>query len=328
MKRILVTGASGVIGSAIIKNLLKRNPNYFVKALANYNNNFFSTLDKNRFAFVQGDCKQYELIDSLVADSDAIIHLAAPASFLMYKEKPIESTIDTIQIFLNLMESMKKHGVKKIVHASTSAVYEGLELPYKESMVIDPPELKSLSKKTNEDIGKIYSTAYGITSIAMRPMSVYGDDETKKGGYANVVSLFVWAMVGGETPVIWGDGTQARDFIHADDAAEVFCLALEKDIPTQPLNVGTGIETSFNEIVNIINSLRNTNVKPKYVPIPIDIYARRLLSDNTTVKKVLGFDPKIPIREGIKRVIQNAEANIKENMELAEKQMYFKTLKK
>lgn len=328
MKKILVTGASGVIGTAIINNLLNRNSDYFITALANYNNSLFPTLDKNRFAFVQGDCKQFELVDSLVVDSEAIIHLAAPASFLMYKEKPIESTIDTIQIFLNLMESMKKHNVKKIVHASTSAVYEGLEIPYKENMIIDPPELKSLSKKTNEDIGKIYSTAHGITSIAMRPMSVYGDDETKKGGYANVVSLFVWAMVGGETPVIWGDGTQARDFIHADDAAEVFCLALEKDIPIQPLNVGTGIETSFNEIVNIINLLRNTNVTPKYVPIPIDIYAKRILSDNTTVKKVLGFEPKISIKEGLKRVIQNAEAKIKEDRELAAKQMYFETLKK
>lgn len=327
MRKVLVTGASGLIGTAIIKNLLKRNPDYFVQALANHENELFSTLDKNRFTFVKGDCREYSLVDSLVSDSQAIIHLAAPASFLMYKEKPIESTIDTVQIFLNIMESMKKHRVKKIVHASTSAVYEGNDLPYKETMSINPPELKSASKRMNEDIGNIYSLSYGITSIAMRPMSVYGDDESKKGGYANVVSLFVWAMVGGKTPVLWGDGSQTRDFIHADDAAEVFCLALGKDVHSQPLNVGTGIETSFNEVINIINSLRKTHVKPKYVPIPIDIYARRLLSDNTIVKKVLGFEPKISLRKGIKRVIKFAESKMKENKELAEKQMYFETLK-
>jgi len=328
MRKILVTGASGIIGMSVVKNLLNRGSDYYVHALANYNNDLFTTLDKNRFSFVQGDCRQYSLIDSLIADSDAVIHLAAPASFLMYKEKPIESTIDTIQIFLNIMESMKKHRVNKIVHASTSAVYEGLSLPYKETMAIDPPELKSLSKKTNEDIGRIYSSAYGITSIAMRPMSVYGDDEGKKGGYANVISLFVWAMVGGKVPVIWGDGNQTRDFIHADDAAEAFCLALEKDIPTQPINVGTGVETSFNKIVETINSLRKTDLKPKYIDVPIDVYAKRLLSDNAVLKKELGFEPKISIREGVERVIKKAELKTETDKDLSSQQMYFETLKR
>src|SRR5579864_1660090 len=132
MRKILVTGASGLIGISVIQNLLQRNRDYFVLALANRGNPLFSAFDKNRFTFVQGDCKQPALVDYSVADSDAIIHLAAPASFLMYKESPIESTIDTIQIFLTLMEAMKKYNVKKIVHASTSAVYEGNALPYKE----------------------------------------------------------------------------------------------------------------------------------------------------------------------------------------------------
>jgi len=328
MRKILVTGASGIIGLSIIKNLLNRRSDYYVRALANYNNDFFTTLDKNRFSFVQGDCRQYSLIDSLIADSDAVIHLAAPASFLMYKEKPIESTINTIQIFLNIMESMKKHRVDKIVHASTSAVYEGLSLPYRETMIIDPPELKSLSKKTNEDIGRIYSAAYGIKSIAMRPMSVYGDDESKKGGYANIISLFVWAMVGGKSPVVWGDGNQTRDFIHADDTAEAFCLALEKDISTQPINVGTGMETSFNDIIKTINSLLNTDLKQKYVDIPIDVYAQRLLSDNTILRKELGFEPKISIREGVERVIKKAELKTETDKDLSSQQMYFETLKR
>jgi nucleoside-diphosphate-sugar epimerase len=244
----------------------------------------------------------------------------------MYKEDPIDSTIDTIQIFLTLMEAMKKYNVKKIVHASTSAVYEGNALPYRETLPIRPPELKSLSKQMNEEIGNIYASSYGITSIALRPMSVYGDDESIKGGYANVISLFVWAMVGGRIPIVWGDGNQTRDFIHTDDAAEVFCLALEKDIPTQPLNVGTGIETSFNQVIENINSLRKTQIKPEYVPVPINIYARRLLSDNSSVKNVLGFEPKISVREGIQRVITYAESKVKDNKDLAEKQIYYKTL--
>ena len=327
MKKITVTGAAGLIGRSVIKNLLNRNHNYHINAIDIVEDSLFKDLDEKRFIYYKGNCRDFEFIDSIISKSDAVIHLAAPASFLMYKEDPIKSTMNTVESFLNIMESMKKHNVQKIVHASTSAVYEGHPVPYSESMQIDPPDLKALSKKVNEEIGEQYARSYGITSIAMRPFSVYGDYEGKKGGYANITSLFVWAMISGEIPVVWGDGKQTRDFIHADDVAEAFALALEKDIKTQPLNVGIGIETSFNEVIELINNILKKQSKPRYVPIPIDIYAIRLLSDNKQVEKVLGFKPKISLQEGLERMIATAKVKIKKEKELAKKQMYFETLR-
>lgn len=326
MKKILVTGSSGLIGKSIVKNLLSRDSSYYVHALDLIEDDYYSHLNKNSFDFTLGDCKDFNLVEKLISESDAIIHLAAPSSFLMYKEHPRESTINTIQSFLNILEAMKKNGVKKIIHASTSAVYEGNTFPYLESMKINPPDLKSLSKKFNEELGNQYSANHGIISIAMRPFSVYGEEEIRKGGYANIISLFAWAIIGDQIPVVWGDGKQTRDFIHADDVAEVFCLALEKNIPTQPLNVGTGIETSFNDILTIINKKLNKNLKPKYVPVPIDIYAYRLLSDNKIVEKKLNFFPKISLDKGIDRIIKTYLKEVKKNNILSKKQLYFEAI--
>ncbi|MFZ5365962.1 MAG: NAD-dependent epimerase/dehydratase family protein [Patescibacteria group bacterium] len=327
MKKILVTGASGLIGKAVVRNLLRRD-RYVILATDLKKTQSFFQVNSPNFSFIQGDLRDYKFVDDLVSKTNGVIHLAAPSSFLMYKGNPRESTINTIQSFLNILEAMKKHGIKKIVHASTSAVYEGNKLPYHEDMVINPPDLKALSKKVNEEIGNQYDASCGIKSVAMRPFSVYGEEEDTKGGCANVTSLFAWAMVSGKRPVVWGDGNQTRDLIYVDDAAEMFCLALGKDISSQPLNVGTGVETSFNKIIQLINEELETNLKPIYVSVPIDIYARRLLSDNSRVEKVLGFKPKVSVEEGIKRIVASAKKIIKEHPEMAEKQMYFKTLKK
>lgn len=325
MKNIVVTGASGLIGKSIVKNLINRNVDYYVTAVDLKPTEEFSNYKSNHFSFIKGDCNNQELVDKIISNCQSVIHLAAPSSFLMYKEKPQESTINTIHSFINLMESMKKYKVKKIVYASTSAVYEGNPVPYKEDMVINPPDLKALSKKFNEETAAIYCKSDGIISIAMRPFSVYGEAELDKGGYANIISLFSWAMVAGIRPVVWGNGTQTRDFIHADDVAEIFCLALEQDIATQPFNVGTGIETTFNEIINIINDELNTKLIPEYIDVPIDIYAHRLLSDNSKIETILKFKPKISLLEGIKRIIKQAKKVAKKN-HLTDKQLYFKTL--
>ncbi len=327
MTEVLVTGSSGLIGRAVVNNLLERG-NYSVLATDLKKTQVFSEIDDPNFSFVEGDLRDYQIVDGLMSKVSSVIHLAAPSSFLMYKENPLESTINTIQSFLNILEAMKKYGVKKVIHASTSAVYEGNPLPYQEDMQINPPDLKALSKKMNEEMALLYSRSDGIISIAMRPFSVYGEGEDVKGGYANVTSLFAWAMVSGKRPVVWGDGNQTRDLIHAEDVAEIFALALEKDIQSQPLNVGAGVETSFNRIIEIINNYLGTKLEPIYVPVPIDIYAQRLLSDNSVLDKIIGYKPQISAEEGIKRIVDYAKNVLKKKPDLDAKQMYYETLPK
>jgi UDP-glucose 4-epimerase len=190
-------------------------------------------------------------------------------------------------------------------------------------MPLNPPDLKSLSKKFNEEMAHYYSSRYGINAIGMRPLNVYGNEEFSKGPFANTVSLFVWAILCGHQPVIWGDGSQTRDFIYVDDVARVFQLALESNLGTQEFNVGTGIETRIIDVIPIIQRVvGNYTLAPIYFPVPIDIYAERLVANMDHSEKVLGFRAEINLEEGIKKVVHRALEYLKDKPVYGELQYY------
>ena len=211
-----------------------------------------------------------------------------------------------------------------MVWASTSAVYERNQVPYHEDIQLNPPDSKAGCKLFCEQEARRYSERYGITCIGLRPFSVYGVGEHTKGGYANIVSLFAWAIMHGEEPVVWGDGSQTRDFIFVEDAATFFLKALESNIPTQELNVGFGKEYSFNEVIQYIATSLNKIITPRYVPIPIKIYAHRLWADMHKTESVLNFKPRIDLAQGIEKII--AATKKLNNDQLREKQHYYLSL--
>ncbi|MFI1258693.1 NAD-dependent epimerase/dehydratase family protein [Streptomyces netropsis] len=328
-KNVLVTGGAGFIGRNMIRGML--GDGYRITSLDNFKIGGWEHIPddiRNHVEWIQGDTRNLDLLMQLMKGKDSVIHLAAPSSFLMYEEDPVGGASVTTHGFVNLLEAMRRRDVGKLVYASTSAVYEGNPVPYVEGMEINPPDLKALSKKWNEEVAAQYSERYGITAIGMRPFSVYGHDEFSKGGYANVISLFVWAVLNDVTPVVWGDGRQTRDFIYVEDAGRAFRTALEKDLPTQEFNVGTGIETSFNEVLSLIAEELGKEVEPKFADVPIAIYAQRLLADITRAVDVLGFRHEIDVREGIRRVIK-ATRSVQATPKwtgLSSAQMYFETL--
>jgi nucleoside-diphosphate-sugar epimerase len=324
---VLVTGGGGFIGRSLLRQLVAAG--YRTTVLDNFqigSERHIPADVRDEVEWVQGDSRDRRLIGDLIDGKDAIIHLAAPSSFLMYEEDPTGGTMVTIEGFLNILEGMRETGVSNLVYASTSAVYEGNPLPYREDMTIAPPDLKALSKKVNEEMAAQYSTRYGIRAVGLRPFSVYGPGEFSKGGYANIISLFAWAMVAGKAPVVWGDGNQTRDFIYVDDAARSFLTAMESDVPTGPFNVGTGRETSFIQVIDLINQYLGTDFQPQYVSVPISIYAYRLLADTIRAEKWLGFHPRISVEEGVKRVVDHARERVRDEQTLAEMQMYFESL--
>jgi len=277
--------------------------------------------------WIATDTRDWDLVARAVKGKDFIVHLAAGANFLMYEVEPVAQTSAATVGFHNILEAAKRFEVRKVVYASTSAVYEGNKPPYVESMPLNPPDLKAFAKKINEEMAHLYSRRFDITAIGLRPFSVYGEGEVGKGPYANVISLFAWAMLSGHRPVIWDDGQQTRDFIYVDDVVEAFRLALVHDIPTQELNVGTGIETSFKEIIGILNEYLATDLQPLHVSVPVNIYARRLLADTSLAERVLGFSARVSVKEGIRRVLEGARPFIEsKEYSLATMQSKFETL--
>ena len=320
--KILISGGGGFIGRRLARALLSKG--HHVRVLDNFALCARECLlsDKIRPDIIEADIRDYSAVRQALRGIDLVYHLAAPSSFLMYDENPLDCANVTVQGFINILEGMREEGIKRIIYTSTSAVYEGNPLPYTEDMKIDPPDLKALTKKFNEEVARQYFNRYGIMSLGLRPFSVFGYGEETKEGYANVISLFSWAMLKGQRPVVWGDGTQTRDFIFVDDVVEILLRAKEVDFKDEVVNVGTGKETSFNEVIGIINSTISLSLEPVYVPIPIKIYAKRLLADITKQKAIFGFEPSIDVNDGIAKTIEYIRL-IKDADELKMHQLYF-----
>lgn len=320
--RILVSGGGGFIGRRLVKTLLSEG--HDVKVLDNFKfggKTYFNDTEK-KLEIVEADVRDYSKVREALKGIDLVYHLAAPSSFLMYEEDPVGSSTVTLEGFINIMEGMRFHKIKKIIYISTSAVYEGNGFPYVENMKISPPDLKALTKKFNEEAAVQYFQRYGIKTIGMRPFSVYGYGEETKKRYANIVSLFIWAMLRGERPVVWGSGRQTRDFIFVDDVVDALVMAQKKDFDCELFNLGTGRETSFNEVIRIINGNLGSALEPVYTPVPIGIYAQRLLANTVKQESVLGFKPKISIEEGICKTINYVKKEMKGAKKLSSCQLY------
>lgn len=331
---VLVTGAAGFIGRSVVKILLERG--YRVLGLDNFSFSNEDQIPQNaRIEWVKGDTRDFDLVYGLVQRSDHIIHLAAPSSFIMHEENDLDACDFTMMGYKTLMEAVRKAGKKKVVWASTSAVYEEWEkaprVPFHESLILDPPDSKAGCKHWCEQEAWRYHNRYGINFVAFRPFSVYGVGEHTKLGYANVTSLFTWAMMGGNHPVVWGDGMQTRDFIFVEDVARAFVDAMEKDVPSVALNLGFGKEHTFNDVIDIASTQLGFEAKPTYVDVPIQIYAQRLWADTKLIEDVLGFTPKVTLEEGIDRIIHATRAlpqGVLDKLNLSIQQNYFETLKR
>jgi len=175
-------------------------------------------------------------------------------------------------------------------------------------MRIIPSDFYTEGRYAMERIAEVYNKLYGLKCIVLRLFSVYGPREEYKGKYANLVSQFLWSINKDEQPIIFGDGTQTRDFIWVKDVVKAYLLAMEKDIDFDVFNVGTGKNYSLNEVVEIINKTLGKNVKPKYVENPIKNYVFHTLADTTKAENVLKFKAKVSLEDGIK-ILANTNKN-------------------
>lgn len=297
---VIVTGGAGFIGSNLVERLVEEG--YEVTVFDNLSTGNLKNLEGLDVNFFN---EPYEKIPLLVRDVDLIFHLGIPSSSPMYKRDPYlvgKAINDAIAI----LEYAKKHNCK-IVYASTSSLYNGNPTPYREDMPIYVTDYYTECRYAIERLSKLYNLLFDVKSVGLRLFSVYGPKEKYKGQYANIVSQFLWSIQCDEPPVIFGDGTQTRDFIYVKDVVEAFMLAAEKDFDCEIFNVGTGVAHSFNEVVDLINRSLGKNVKPIYRPNPIKNYVYHTLADTTKAEKVLGFKAKVTLEEGIKRLISETE---------------------
>jgi UDP-glucose 4-epimerase len=170
-------------------------------------------------------------------------------------------------------------------------------------MTIQVTDYYTEARLAMERMAELYKRLYDVPSVGMRFFSVYGPKETAKKEYANMVTQFLWEMREGKTPLIFGDGTQTRDFTHVKDVVRALRLAMDSDYHGI-LNVGTGKSYSFNEVIEILNKSMDLSVKPQYVKNPIKNYVQHTLSDTAKTEKTLGFRSKYSLEDGVKELLR------------------------
>jgi UDP-glucose 4-epimerase len=187
----------------------------------------------------------------------------------MYKENPF-LTGEAINGMIAIMELAKRSGSKKVVFAASSSVYNGLPTPHREDANIMVTDYYTEARLANERIAQLYSKLYDIDFAGLRFFSVYGPHEEAKGSFANMVSQFLWEMKKGNAPVIYGDGSQSRDFVFVEDVVDALILTSKRG--TGIFNVGTGIAHSFKDVIDILNYKLDQQIEPVYVDNTIKNY--------------------------------------------------------
>ena len=293
---VLVTGGCGFIGSNLVERLVEEG--HSVTVFDNLSTGNLKNIEGLDLRFFD---EPYSKLADLVPKIDAVFHIGIPSSSPMYKRDPSlvgEAINDAIDIF-----EYAKERACKVVYASSSSIYNGNKVPYREDMPIYVTDYYTECRYAIERLAKLYSVLHGVRSVGLRFFSVYGPKEQYKGNYANMVSQFLWSLQKDEAPVIYGDGSQTRDFTHVSDVVDALILAWKKEFGCGIFNAGTGKAYSFNQVVEILNRLLGKNVKPVYRPNPIKNYLDHTLADTSKAKKILGFKAKIALEEGLRALI-------------------------
>ena len=296
MGRFIVTGGAGFIGSNLVHDLVSKGHDVIVVDPLHTGSR--ELISDTTAEFYHMAFHEFFRTDKW-KDIDGLYHLGKPSASPMYREsreRLLESTAGSIAA----LEIARRTGVK-IVSASTSSVYNGLEPPHREDMVIGPTDFYTEARIFEERNARIYEEFYGIRWNEMRFFSIYGPREQFKKNYANLVTQFLWAMKRNEQPVIYGNGEQRRDFVYVDDVVN----ALEKAMESKNngiYNVGTGKSYSLIETMEMLRKKLNSNISAKYIENPMKNYVMVTRASTEKAKKDLGFEARIGFAEGIDRI--------------------------
>lgn len=307
MERILVTGGAGFIGS----NFCNINKNKFeITALDNLFLGDKKNLDED-VNFIEGDACNPADLDK-IGSVDYVVHLAGTSSAPMFMEDGfVDGYVNSIKSFVTVLDWARKNGVKRVLYASTSSLYGNNPLPLMESQEVTPINHYAVTKRTYEYCAKCYNKVYPeMDIIGFRFMSVYGPNEEAKGKFANLISQFCWDFARKRVPVIYGDGSQTRDFTNVRDVVQGLTLAIETDkkLGADVFNIGTGYSVSVQDIANALEKAFDNGIKAKNIPNPVkEDYIKGQHADISKIKEVLGYEPKVKLDDGIKEQVENLQ---------------------
>ena len=302
-KCIIITGGAGFIGSNLVRALEKYNTVKVIDNLSTgYLKNIKDLINNTKIEFIKGNITNLNFLQKTFKDVDYVFHLAAIPSVPRSIINPIKSNHANINGTLNVLIAAKDNNVKKVIYSSSSSVYgDTPTLPKKEDMKPCPLSPYAVGKLTSEYYCQVFTEVYYLPTICLRYFNVYGPHQDKKSEYAAVIPKFITSVLNNNSPVIFGNGKQTRDFTFVKDAVNANILAA-KSKETGVFNIAYGKRISINKLAKSIMNIIGKQIKPKYTaPRSGDIL--HSLADISKAKRKLGYVPKIEIKEGLEETI-------------------------
>ncbi|NIM57641.1 MAG: NAD-dependent epimerase/dehydratase family protein [Candidatus Aminicenantes bacterium] len=305
MSKYLVTGGAGFIGSNIAEELVKRGRP--VRIIDNFltgkKENISSFLDK--IELIEGDIRDYDSCSKALDGVDFVLHQAALPSVPRSIEDPLLTTEINIKGTLNILLASREAEVKGFVFASSSSVYgDDPSLPKKEGNVGNPLSPYAVSKLAGEKYCCVFSQIFGLSTVCLRYFNIFGPRQDPSSQYAAVIPNFITRMLKGESPTIFGDGEQSRDFTYVSNVVEANILASEaKGVSGEVFNIACGEGTTVNSLASSLNEILKEEISPSYdEPRPGDV--RHSFADISKARKMLKYEPLVPFGKGLEETIR------------------------
>lgn len=323
MRKILVTGGAGFIGSNLCEELVKKG-NYVV-CLDNFSTgrieNIQGLLDNNRFKLIEGDIRNLDTCLKAVNGVDVVFHEAALGSIPRSIDDPITTNAVNISGFLNMLVAAKNAKIDRFIFAASSSAYGDNEtIPKVEDTIGKPLSPYALTKYVDELYAHVFSITYGLKYIGIRYFNVFGRRQDPNSAYAAVIPLFIKKLLKHEQPIINGDGSNSRDFTYIDNIIHINMLALDTLSPkafNQIYNGAGGENTSVLELEQLIT--KNLSAYDNCIDCIVPIFGPNRIGDIkhskasiSKAKELLGYTPVCTFEDGLKKTIYWYLTNLKE----------------
>jgi len=301
MARYLVTGGAGFIGSHIVERLVRDGQP--VRVLDDLSSGRLENLAsvQRQVEFLEGDIRNREAVRRAVQDVELIIHEAAWRSVPKSMNDPSGYAEVNVVGTANVLEAAAKAKVKRLVLASSSSIYGDTDqMPLREDQPVAPISPYALSKWSGEHWCQLFSRSFGLETVAVRYFNVFGPRQSLENEYAVVIPKFITCLLRGESPPIYGDGTQSRDFTHVDNVAEATIAASQTPgVSGDVFNIALGRDHSLLELLAELNKILGTSIQPTFLPPrPGDV--KRTLGDPSKTVRLLHWQGRVGFVDGLR----------------------------
>ncbi|WP_049927391.1 NAD-dependent epimerase/dehydratase family protein [Halopiger goleimassiliensis] len=304
--RVLVTGGGGFIGSHVAERLADENAVTILDDFSSGEEAHVRSFPADRV--IEADVRDESVVRSAVADHDVVVHMAAMMGVRRTLERPLEVLRVNLDGTRTVIEACVESDVDRVLFASTSEVYgDAPDVPYAEDDVKSPETNYAVAKRASERFVRAYSETHGLDHTILRYFNVYGPRQDSSE-YGFVIPKFVDRALSGAPIEIHGDGTQTRDFTYIDDAVDCTLAALGPAGRNETFNVGTGSETEIRALANAVADAVG-DAETVHVEHPRPYVIERRLADVSKATSKLGYEPEIPLSDGIAATVDYLEAH-------------------